>query len=306
MRDPDTRPARSPRAGAIATALAFVMWGALPIYWKALRPIPPSQILAHRIVWTSIFAGVVLTAVGRWREVAAALRSARGIAFFLAAAFFLGANWFTFIYAVNTDRVVECSFGYFINPLVNVIFGFFFLRERFRRLEAVAIGLAACGVLELAIFGYGGLPWIALLLAFTFATYSLIRKTAGYESLPGLFLETAALLPIAATYLAYLGSPAWEAVRREGVEKPWLLASTGIVTAIPLLLFAFGARRIRLATVGFLQYVTPTGMFALGVFVYGEPFYVARGIAFALIWAGLALYTFDRVAAMRAGPRPDR
>ncbi|MBP7751462.1 MAG: EamA family transporter RarD [Planctomycetes bacterium] len=288
------------RIGVAAAVFAFVAWGLLPVYWKAIAVIPPAEILAHRILWTTLFAAAALGATRRFGEVAAACRSRRAVAAFVGAGLLLGANWFTFITAVNSDRVFECSLGYYINPLVNVVLGGLFLKERFRPWQLAAIVLAAAGVAYLTAGG-GRFPFIALVLALTFAFYSLVRKTACYEALPGLFLEAAVLLAPALTYLAWLGAAPWAAPERASASVPALLAGTGVVTAIPLLTFAFGARRIRLTTVGFIQYLTPTGMFLLGVFAYKEEFAARHRVAIVMIWIALALYSLDAVRAARAG-----
>ncbi len=288
------------RIGVAAAVFAFVTWGLLPVYWKAIAVVPPAEIMAHRIVWTMLFAAAVLGATRRFGEVAAALRSPRALATFIGAGLLLGANWFTFITAVNTGRVFQCSLGYYINPLVNVALGCLFLKERFRPWQLVAIALAAAGVAYLTACG-GEFPSIALILALTFAFYSLVRKTACYEALPGLFLETAVLLAPALAYLAWVGAAPWAAPERAPAHVPALLAGTGIVTALPLLTFAFGARRIRLTTVGFIQYLTPTGMFLLGVLAYKEEFARHHRIAIVMIWTALVLYSLDAVRAARGG-----
>ena len=289
---------RNVRLGVISTIFAFLAWGVLPVYWKALVGINALELLAHRIIWTVVISLVTVSLARRWSEIRAALRSPRAIVCFVAAAGALGANWFTFIHAVSSGHVVECSLGYYINPLVNILLGFVFLRERFRPWQSVAIVLAALAVLNLTVT-FGQFPWIALVLAGTFGFYSLLRKTAGYEALPGLFLETGVLFLPALLYLAVIGPGTWEALQVAAWPTYPLLVGTGLVTALPLVTFAFGARRIRLATVGFIQYLTPTGMFLLGVFLYREEFTKHHLITFGLIWVGLAIYSVDTVRAAK-------
>jgi chloramphenicol-sensitive protein RarD len=299
MPAPDPHEHARVRLGVGAAIFAFVTWGLLPVYWKAIAAVPPAEILAHRVVWTLAFAALVLAATRRMGEVARVFGSRRACATFVGAGLLLGANWFTFISAVNTGHVFQCSLGYYINPLVNVLLGRVFLKERFRPWQAAAIAVAAAGVLYLTASG-GEFPWIALVLALTFAFYSLVRKVARYEALPGLFLETVVLLVPAVAYLAYLGAAPWDGASRVGVALPALLVGTGVVTALPLLTFAFAARRIRLTTVGFIQYLTPTGMFLLGIFVYKEDFTRHHKIAIVMIWVALAMYSIDALRAARA------
>ena len=292
----DPHDLRHVRLGVAAALFAFVTWGLLPVYWKAIAAVPPPEILAHRIVWTLVFAAIALGATRRFGEVAAVFRSRRACATFIGAGLLLGANWFTFISAVNSGHVFQCSLGYYINPLVNVFLGCVFLHERFRPWQLAAIAVAAGGVLYLTVSG-GELPGIALVLALTFAFYSLVRKVARYEALPGLLLETMVLLVPAVAYLVHVGAGPWSAPERGGAALPVLLLGTGIVTSLPLLTFAFAARRIRLTTVGFIQYLTPTGMFLLGILVYKEEFTRHHKIAIVTIWIALAMYSIDAVRA---------
>jgi len=274
--------------------MAFLLWGVLPVYWKALQNVPASEILAHRIVWSLVFGALLLGLRRRRAELFRALRTRSDRLRVLASATLLGVNWFTYVWAVNHDFILECSLGYYITPLVNVLLGRVFLSERLRPWQIVAFALAAAGVLNLLVAA-GRVPWIALVLAGTFGFYALGRKTSRLESLPGLVVDTT-LLSIPA--LGYLG---WLYVRGAGGASgagwaTWLLlAGAGAVTATPLILFAYGARRITLATVGFLQYIGPTGAFLLGVLVYKEPFGWVHAVTFGLIWAGLAIYSWDSV-----------
>jgi chloramphenicol-sensitive protein RarD len=214
------------------------------------------------------------------------------------AALALGVNWFTFIQAVNSGHIMQCSLGYYINPLVNILLGYLLLRERFRRLQLMAILLAVIGVVNLTVT-YGQFPWIAVILASTFGFYGLLRKTARYEAAPGLLLEMSVLLLPAVAYLAVAGQESVQVLVAGGGTLRWLLCGTGMVTALPLVTFTFAARRIRLATIGFVQYLTPTGMFLIGVFLYQEAFTMQHLVTFVFIWVGLAIYSFDTILASR-------
>lgn len=280
----------SPVAGVMAGLGAFAAWGLLPVYWKALQGVFPVEILCHRIVWSLVFVAGILTFQGRWREALAPFRSGRDVFLLLCSSLLIGGNWLLYIWAVTANRVVETSLGYYINPLVSVLLGFVFLRERMRPLQYVAIALATAGVAN-SMLGYGQLPWVALSLAVSFGLYGLIRKIAAVASMPGLFLETLLLSPLAAAYLVYLywsGDMAFLHVSR---TTDALLIGAGAVTSLPLLGFAFSARCIRLSTLGILQYLGPSLAFILGVFVYKEPFTSGHLVTFVCIWAGLAVFS---------------
>lgn len=284
--------------GVVYAAGAYMLWGLLPLYWKALQHVPAIEILAHRMVWSLAVVFLLATARRQVRPIGLALRHGRIVRLFLITALLLSINWFLYIWAVNTGHIVETSLGYFINPLVNVLLGVVFLRERLRPWQGVAITLALTGVAYLTV-NYGALPWIALTLAGTFGLYGLLRKTAPLESLPGLALETLLLFPPALAYLLYLEWIGRAAFGHAGATTTLLLIGAGVVTALPLLLFAAGARRITLISLGILQYIAPTTQFLIGVFVYGESLTLARLIGFSLIWLALGIYTVD--AARRAG-----
>ena len=283
---------RAHGAGTLCTGLAFALWGALPVYWKALQQVDSLEIIAHRILWSLAVTAALVTFLGLWRGVAGALRSRRSAGLLLLSSTLLTLNWLTYVWGVNNNQIVETSLGYFITPLVNVALGVIFLRERLRPAQIAAFLLAGGGVIYL-IVRQGRFPWIAFALAGTFAFYGLLRKTAALESLPGLTAETAMLTVPAGVFLAAL---AWRGGGGLGHADTWthvLLVGTGLVTAVPLLLFAYGARRIRLSTVGILQYLSPTGTFLLGVLVYHEAFDPARVVAFVLIWVALAIYATE-------------
>jgi chloramphenicol-sensitive protein RarD len=246
------------------------------------------------MVWSLVFVGLVITVWGRWGEVGRAVRSRRNLLFFLASSTLLGINWLTYIWGVNAGFVLDASMGYYINPLVNVLLGFIFFKDRLRRFQIVAIILAAAGVANLVV-NYGRFPWIALTLAFSFGLYGLMRKLVRVESLPGLFVESMLMSLPATAYLIWVHSSGNGALGGGSLRIDLLLGGAGAVTAMPLLLFAFCARRLRLVEVGVLQYLAPTCMFLLGVFAFGEPFTPAHLITFACIWTGIAIYTLESI-----------
>jgi chloramphenicol-sensitive protein RarD len=280
--------------GVIYAAGAYILWGLFPIYWKALIEVPATQILAHRIVWSLVFVGLILTLRRNWSWFRGALRQRRIILTFAVSGTLLAVNWFTYIWGVNAGFIVETSLGYFINPLVNVLLGFLFLKERLRQTQWLALGLALGGVLYLT-FNYGSFPWIALTLAFSFGTYGLLRKTAALNSAEGLFLETAILFLPALGFLLLQEQRGTGAFTHTSLPTTILLIGAGAVTSIPLLLFAAGARRITLTSLGLLQYIAPTLQFLIGVLLYNEPFGPARVIGFGLIWLALILYSSESI-----------
>lgn len=278
--------------GVVYAAGAYIFWGLLPVYWKALGGVPALEILAHRMVWALVVVLLLLAYQRRWGWLPAALANRRALLTFAATGTLLTLNWFIYIWAVNAGHVVESSLGYFINPLVNVLLGVLFLKERLRFWQGVAIGVALAGVLYLTLT-LGAPPWIALGLAVSFGIYALLRKTAALASLEGLTLETLLVFVPALAYLLYRELIGAGAFVQAGFMTTALLAGSGLVTAVPLLLFAAGARRITMTSLGILQYIAPTMQFGLGVLVYQEPLTRARLVGFALIWLALALYTVD-------------
>jgi len=283
----------------IAGIAAFTTWGLIPVYWKLLKAVPASEILAHRFLWTTIFLSILLGWQGRWTEVKATVRSRRATLYCLASGSLIGINWFLFIWAVNIGRVIETSLGYFMTPLVSVLFGAIFLRERLTLWQSVSVSLGTVAVLNLT-FGYGRFPWVAVLLCMTFGLYGLLRKKSATAAIPGLFLETTFLVPLAIAYLIYLRIDGGLFFGRAGWLLSILLVSTGIVTAVPLFWFGYAARNLRLTTLGFLQYLTPIGSFFLGVFLYREPFTRGHLITFSLIWVALAIFTADALLRWRS------
>lgn len=278
--------------GIIYGLTAYALWGFLPIYWKFLQDVPATEILAHRMAWSLVFVVGLLAVRQRWAWVKPAVRDQRTVLIYLFASLFLALNWGVYIWAVNNDFIIETSLGYFINPLVNVLFGFLFFGERLRPGQLAAVATAACGVLYLTI-SYGTLPWIALTLAFSFGTYGVLKKKAPLESLEGFSLETALLFLPAVAYLLYLEVQGAGSFGHVSIGTTALLGLTGIATAVPLLFFAAAARRATLTALGIMQYIAPTLQFLLGVFLYAEPFSQRQLIGFVLIWTALLIYTAE-------------
>lgn len=291
------------RNGMLLAAGAYLIWGLFPLYFKLLQGVPPLEILLHRMVWSLLFLLSLLASRRQWRWMQALLRQPRVLLGFAASALLLSCNWYLYIWSVNNGRIVDASLGYFINPLVNVLLGFVLLRERLRAAQWCAIALAAAGVLWLT-WHSGSLPWISLLLAATFGVYGLLRKTARLGALEGLSLETFLLFPLACGALALLAGQGQNAFSAASGSERWLLAALGPVTAVPLLLFAAGARRIPLSLLGLLQYISPSIQLLLGVWLYHEPFSAVRQIGFAAIWAGLAVYSLEGLWRTWAKPVP--
>lgn len=280
---------------------AYAFWGLFPVYWKWLHQVPALQLLSHRIGWSFLLLLAVILATQQWRVFRAAALNRRVLLIYLVAALLIAVNWLTYIWAVNAGFIVETSLGYYINPLLSVLMGVIFLRERLRPLQWLPIGMAAAGVLYLT-FAYGALPWIALTLAFSFGLYGLIKKVAPLNSLHGLTLETGILFLPALAYLIYSDVAGQGAFLHTGTGSDLLLVGAGVVTTVPLLLFASAARRIPLSLVGILQYIAPTLQFLLGVLVYHEPFDQAHFIGFGIVWAALIIFGVEGFLAHRAQP----
>jgi len=289
------------RLGAIYALLAFGAWGVNPIYFKAVRSVPALEILAHRVLWSVPLLILLVTLVKGWPQLRAALTEPRTLLALLASTLLLSGNWFVYIYAINTDRIVQTSLGYYMNPLLFVLLGMVFLKERLSRAQALAVFLGAVGVLNL-IVQEGTIPWISLSLAGTFCAYGLIRKVIKLGSIEGLLAETALMLPLALAWIALLGLRGESSFLTSDWQLDLLIILVGPVTALPLIWFASSARRLDYATVGIFQYITPSIHFLLGVFVYGEPFSLAHLITFACIWTALAIYSTDALRrAARSG-----
>jgi len=290
--------------GGLASALgAYLIWGFTPVYFKTLKAVPPFEILMHRVIWSCIFFLLLVRVSRRMPALGKSLKTPKVMAILLGTTLIVAANWFLYIWAINNDRILDASLGYFICPLVQVTLGALILRERLRRLQWIAALLAGVAVLYLTLT-LGSFPWAALSLALTFGFYSLIRKTAPVEALEGLTIETLLMFLPAALYLWWLDAHAGGAFLRLNHRTDLLLMGTALATAVPLLLFNLGARRLPLATMGFLQYLGPTCTFVLAVFVYREPFSTTKALAFAVIWTALALYSYDAATRYRAAHRP--
>jgi chloramphenicol-sensitive protein RarD len=289
-------PKREAACGLLALACAFTTWGVLPLYIRVLRSVPPLQITAHRMVFCCLFVLAFLRARGVLNEVRAALIDPPVRIRLIASSLLISINWLGFVWAIGQDRVVEASLGYYINPLVNVLLGVLLLRERLRRQQWLAVGFAAAGVSYLT-WHAGALPWIALVLALSFGSYGLIRKTVAVDAMAGLAAETLLSSPFAIAYMVYCEWQGEGAFLKGDIGMLLLLALSGALTAVPLWLFAFGARRVPYSTVGLLQYIGPTLSLGLGVLVFHEPFSAARAFGFALIWTGCLVYAIDSFRA---------
>ncbi|WP_220719885.1 EamA family transporter RarD [Agarivorans litoreus] len=291
-------PNQATKHGVMFALAAYIMWGFAPIYFKSLSAVPAYEILAHRVLWSCVFVAVMLAVGKQWSAVSAVIKHPKQLAILALTSVLIGINWLIFIWAVNNDRMLDASLGYYINPLFNVILGMLFLGERFRRAQWLAIGLALIGVL-IQVISYGSLPWIAISLAVSFGLYGLLRKKVNLGALPGLFVETLWLLPLAAAYLWIFADSSTSHLVNNSLGLNALLLSAGIVTTLPLLCFAAAATRLRLSTIGFFQYIGPSLMFMLATSVYGEPLEPMKLLTFAFIWLGLAVFTWDAVGNKR-------
>jgi chloramphenicol-sensitive protein RarD len=280
---------------------AYVIWGLFPMYWKWLHHVPALQLICHRIIWSLFTLLIVLLFIKKWKVFLKSAYRKRVLHIYFGAALLIGINWLTYVWAVNAGYIVETSLGYFINPLLSVMLGVFFLHEHLRRWQWFPIGLAAAGVLFLTI-AYGSLPWIALTLAFSFGIYGLVKKTAPLGSLYGLTLETGILFLPAMIYLLYTDTNGQGAFLHTGLLSDVLMVGAGLATTIPLLMFASATRRIPLSLVGILQYIAPTLQFLLGVLVYGESFTYIQFIGYGTVWAALLIFAVEGYFAYRTKP----
>lgn len=289
------------RKGVLYALGAYLIWGLFPIYWKLIKHVPAIQLIGHRIIWSFILLAAVLFAKRKWPELRASASDHKVLCIYFIAALLVGANWFIYVWAVNSGYIVEASLGYFINPLLSVLLGLIFLRERLRLFQWIAIGLASLGVLYLA-FDYGHLPWTSLGLALTFGFYGLMKKIAPLSSLNGLTLETGILFLPASFFLAYQEWLGKGAFLHTGFISDLLMAGAGLMTTVPLLMFVSAARRIPLTTVGILHYITPTCQFLLGILVYGEAFSPTRAIGFGIVWIALIIFGVEGFLSLHAAP----
>ena len=278
---------------------AYAIWGLFPVYWKWLQEIDALQLLCHRVVWSFLMLYTAIVLARQWTEFASVARSPRVVGVYSVAAVLIAVNWLVYIWAVNAGYVIETSLGYFIAPLLNVLMGVIFLRERLRPWQWASVALATAGVLYLT-FVYGALPWIALTIAFTFGVYGMVKKAAPLGSLHGLTLETGTLLLPALGYLIYCDQATRGAFLHAGALLDVLMIGAGLVTIAPLLLFASAVRRIPLSHMGLLLYIAPTLQFLLGVLVYREAFPYSRFVGYCLVWISLAVFAVDGLLGRRA------
>ncbi|MCX5198451.1 EamA family transporter RarD [Streptomyces sp. NBC_00249] len=286
------------RTGLLYGFGAYGMWGLVPLFWPLLKPSGAVEILAHRMVWSLAVVGIALLALRRWSWMGELLRQPRKLALTALAATVISVNWGLYIWSVNNGQVVEASLGYFINPLVTIAIGVLVLKERLRRAQWAAVGIGFAAVVVLAV-GYGRPPWISLVLAFSFATYGLIKKKLDMGGLESLTAETALLFLPALGYLLWLGARGQSTFTSEGLGHSSLLATTGLVTAIPLVCFGAAAIRVPLSTLGLLQYLAPVFQFAIGILYFHEAMPPERWAGFSLVWAALAILTWDALRTSR-------
>ncbi len=283
--------------GIVPGLVAYLIWGFLPIYFKVTEHVDPLEVLAHRIVWAVPFGALILWARKQWPEVFRALTDPRLFFWLLLAAVFIAVNWYVYIYAVQTDQVYQASLGYYINPLMYVAVGVVFLGEHLRRLQKISLVLATIGVLVLTV-SYGQLPWIALVLGISFTAYGVIRKQIPVGAMPGLFVETLLLLPLAAGWLVWIGTTGQASFVSGSVGNDVLLIVAGPLTVVPLLCFAIAAKKLTLTAIGFMQFIAPTLQFSVGV-AYGEELTPAHFVCFLFIWTAVGLFSYDVIRANR-------
>jgi chloramphenicol-sensitive protein RarD len=280
--------------GLAAASSSYILWGILPIYWKLLQDVPAYEILCHRMSWSLVVTLLLIFVLGRKRFLWRVLKERKTVLVFTLIAFLLAVNWLIYIWAVNNGRIIEASLGYFINPLINILFGMVFFRERMRPVQWLALALVCCGVFYLTFY-YGHFPWIAIVLAITFATYGLLHKKVALPPLDGLCLESLVLFFPAFVFLCYLEITGNGSFMHGDTALSLLLFGTGVVTAVPLLFFGYAANKIPLSTLGLLQYMAPTINLLIGLFVYNESFPPERMVGFSLIWMALLIYVAENL-----------
>ena len=288
---PNAHPAA--RAGLVYGITAYSMWGVFPLYFRAVAAVPPLVILCHRIFWSALFMALVVSVRREWKPIGPVLRDRRNLALLSAGALFIALNWLIFIYSVASHQVLQASLGYFVNPLLSVALGMIFLRERLRGWQWLAVLIAAAAVVNLAVRGSGGFPWIAVSLALSFGFYGLVRKLVDINSLHGLLVESCILMPLAVVALAFLRAP------HVPLATWGILSLSGVITAIPLLFFGAALRRLQLSTIGFLQYIGPTLQFLVAFCVFHEPMDRSKLGSFALCWLAIAVYVADSLLNRR-------
>ena len=290
--------AQQARQGIFYALGAYFIWGIAPAYFKLLQQVAPGEIMTHRVIWSFFFMLILLSLTRNWHKVKVTLKQPGKVLLLAVSAILICSNWLIFIWAVNNHHMLEASLGYFINPLLNVLVGMVCLGERFRRLQWLAVALAACGVL-VQLWKFGSVPVIALGLAVTFSLYGLLRKKIAVDAQTGMLLETSWLLPFAALYLFGFADSSTSHLSQNAWSLNLLLIAAGVVTTIPLILFTSACARLRLSTVGFFQYLGPTLMFLLAVIFYGESMTPDKTVTFSFIWAALALFIVDAFWALR-------
>ncbi len=289
-----TLPNDAARAAALGAAAGggYLLWGLSVIYYRQLGHVVPMEILAHRALWSLLLVALCIALFRRYAQLIAVLRNRRAMLILSVTSLIIGSNWLVFIWAVNSDRILETSLGYFINPLMSVLAGVMLLGERLSRAQKFAIALAAIAVLYFT-FAQGFVPYVSLFLAASFAAYGYLKKVVRAEALEGLFVEVVILAPFGLAWLFWMSAHGGAAFGHAGLYTDILLILTGPMTAVPLILFTYGAQRIRLTTLGLMQYLVPTASFLIAVFLYGEPFGMGQLVTFALIWVALAMFSYD-------------
>ncbi|MCG7491678.1 EamA family transporter RarD [Vibrio sp. Of14-4] len=291
------------RQGILLAIAAYTMWGIAPIYFKAISQVPALEILSHRVIWSFILLTVLLHLGRRWRSARDIYRSKSKMLLLISTALLVGVNWLIYIWAVNSNHMLDASLGYYINPLLNVMLGLIFLGERLRKMQWFAVALATCGV-AIQVIIFGSIPIVAIALALTFGFYGLLRKKVKVDAQTGLFIETLVMLPAAAIYLLWIADSATSDPSFNTVTLNMLLICAGIVTTLPLLCFTGAATRLKLSTLGFFQYIGPSLMFLLAVLVYGESFTIDKAITFAFIWSALVIFSYDGLKAKKHSLKP--
>lgn len=294
----------SVRLGLFASLAAYTAWGFLPLYFRVLDHIPPDEMLAHRIIWSLVTGFVLLTVAQRWNELVNSL-TLKKLFWLTISALLIGLNWLTYIWSVDQNRVMETSIGYYTNPLLNVIIGAFFFRDRLRIGQWSAFAIASVGVIVVA-FAYGSIPWIVIILCFSFSAYSVIRKQIIIDGRVGFTVEAAILVPLALLWLSwFVGQPNGRLIGEGGMDIPLLIAS-GPITAFPLIMFAISAKRLKLSTIGMLQFLGPTIQFLIAVLIFRENFGGLHFLAFMFIWSALIIFSIDSMIAEREANRLER
>ncbi|RXJ72636.1 protein RarD [Veronia nyctiphanis] len=292
------------RQGVILALAAYIMWGIAPIYFKIVSEVPAEEVLIHRIIWSFLLLALLLFFTKKLSNVRQLFKQPKSLMYLVVTSVLISINWLLFTWAVMSDRLLDASLGYYINPLFNVVLAMVFLGERFRRLQWLAVGLATIGVM-VEIFAFGSLPWIALVLASTFGCYGLLRKKVNLDAMTGLFVETLMMVPVAAIYLLAFADSATSDMTANPMTLNLLLISAGWITTLPLLCFTSAATKIRLSTLGFFQYIGPSMMFVMAVSFFGEDFSADKATTFGFIWCALAIFIYDAIRQrQKPAPKP--